>query len=226
MGPRHDLWFCACTTACLASELLVSMAPSPHLWFLHSKQRLSDPNNKSLWVPDSTCHFVHAIQSDYHQNFLSLLVPVLILGLCMRPESQVCICPRPHLRFWAHITACLAQECQDYMSSSPNLWCCAYKTETLGLELKVSFGPRHDLSFCACTTAWLAPELQGSMGPWPHLSFCACKTACLASELLVSTGKSPHLWFLDAEQRLLYQNDKSLWVPDITCHFVHANQRD
>ena len=64
MGPRTHLWFSACKTACLASELLVSMDPSPHLWFLHAKQRLLDPNNKSLWVPDITCRFVHAIQRD------------------------------------------------------------------------------------------------------------------------------------------------------------------
>ena len=50
--------------ATLAHELLVSMGPSPHLWFLHAKQRLLEPNNKSLWVPDITCRFVHAIQRD------------------------------------------------------------------------------------------------------------------------------------------------------------------
>ena len=31
------------------------------------------------------------------------------------PELQVCMDPRPHLRFSAHITACLAQEYQDCM---------------------------------------------------------------------------------------------------------------
>ena len=36
----------------------------PHLWFLHAKQRLLGPNNKSLWVPDITCRFVLAIQRD------------------------------------------------------------------------------------------------------------------------------------------------------------------
>ena len=51
-------------TACLASELLVSMDSSPHLWVLQAKQRLLDPNNKYLWVPDITCRFVHAIQRD------------------------------------------------------------------------------------------------------------------------------------------------------------------
>ena len=41
----------------------------------------------------------------------------------------------------------------------------------------------------------------------------AGNTACLASELLVSMGPSPHVRFFDAKQRLLYQNNKSLWVP-------------
>ena len=101
----------ACKTAWLASELLVSMGPSPHVWFLHAKQQLwtritslyvsqtlpvvlcmhysvsstritclyesqplsfvfacktaiLGPNNKSLWVPEITCHFEHAIQHD------------------------------------------------------------------------------------------------------------------------------------------------------------------
>ena len=64
MGPRPHLLFSACKTAFLGSELLVSMDPSHHLWFLHAKQRLLDPNNKSLYVPEITCRFVHAIQRD------------------------------------------------------------------------------------------------------------------------------------------------------------------
>ena len=77
-----------------------------------------------------------------------------------------------------------------------------------------------------CKTATFGPELQVSMGPRPHLSFCACKTARFAPELLVSMGPSPHLWFLHAKLRLLDQNHKSLWVPDLTCRFVHEKQRD
>ena len=50
------------------------------------------------------------------------------------------------------------------------------------------------------------------------------KSATLAPELQVSTGPSPHLWFLNAKQRRLNQNYKSLWVPDLTCRFVHAKQ--
>ena len=44
-------------TAWLESELLVSMRPSPYLWFLHAKQRLLDQTYKSVWVPDLICSF-------------------------------------------------------------------------------------------------------------------------------------------------------------------------
>ena len=60
-------------------------------------------------------------------------------------------------------------------------------------------------------------------GSQTSLVCCACKTACLESELLVSMDSSPHLSFSDAKHRLLDQNNKSLWVPDITCRCVHAN---
>ena len=74
-----------------------------------------------------------------------------------------------------------------------------------------------------CTTATFGAELQVSMGPRHDLSFCGCKTAWLASEILVSFGRSPHVRFLDAKQRLLDQNNKSLRVPDKSCLLCMEN---
>ena len=74
-------------TAWLASELLVSMGPRPHDWFLDAKQRLLDHNNRSVWVTNITCRFVHAKQRDYHLNYLSLWVPDLICGFCMQNSA-------------------------------------------------------------------------------------------------------------------------------------------
>ena len=123
------------------------------------------------------------------------------------------------------------------------------KSATYGPEKQVSMGLRHHLSHCECKTALLASDLLVSMCPNPHLCFFlmqysafwtrisslygsqsspaifACKTAWLASELLVFMGPSPHVWILDAKQRLLDRINKSLWVPGITCRFVHAKQR-
>ena len=39
-------------------------------------------------------------------------------------------------------------------------------------------------------------------------------------------GPFPNLWILIAKQRLLVQNYKYLWVPDLTCRFVHAKHRE
>ena len=104
MGPRHDLSFCACTTACLASELLVSMGPSPHLCFLHAKQRHLDQTYKSLRIPVLTCRFVHAIQRNYHQNYCIYGSHPFCAVFAFKTapfgaELQVSMGPRPHLWF-------------------------------------------------------------------------------------------------------------------------------
>ena len=110
------------------------------------------------------------------------------------------------------------------MGPSPNLWFLDAKLRLLDQNNKSLLIP--DISYCFVHSNYFGAELQVSVGPRPHLSLCACKTACLASELLVSMGSSPHLWIFDAKQRLLDQNYKSLWLPDLTCRFVHAKQRD
>ena len=125
-SPR--LWFCACKTATLAFELLVSMGPRPHLCFLHAKQRLLDQNNKSLWVPDITRRFVHAIQRDYNQNNLSLWIPALICGFCMQNSA-----------FWTGIT--------NLYGSQTHLSFCACNTAWLAPESLVSMGPNPYLWF-------------------------------------------------------------------------------
>ena len=182
MGPRHDLSFCACSTACLASELLVSMGPRPHLWILIVKQRLLVQNYKSLWVPDLTCCFVHAKHREWHQNYKSLWVPDL-----------TCRFVHAKQRAYIRITSLYGPQ------PSPVVFGCI--TVTFGPEQQVCMGPRHDLSFCACTTACLAAESLVSMGPPPHLCILIAKQC-----LLVQNCKS--LWvpaficdFVDAKQR-------------------------
>ena len=157
-GSQPSSVVLACKTAWLASESLVSMGPSPHVWILDAKQRLLHPNNKYLWVPDIT-------------YFL----------------------------------------CMQYGVISTRITC-LYGSQ----PLSVVFG---------CKTATFWAELQVFMGPRHDLSFCGCKTACLASEKLVTIGPSPHVWFLDSKQRLLYENNKSLRVPDQSCRFVHWKQQ-
>ena len=61
MGLRSHLWFLFAKQH-LFVQNYVSMGPRLHLWFFHAKQGLLEQNNKSLLVPDMTCHFVHVQQ--------------------------------------------------------------------------------------------------------------------------------------------------------------------
>ena len=61
-------------------------------------------------------------------------------------------------------------------------------------------------------------------GSQPSCVVFECKTATFGLELQSSVGQRPHLLFLHAKLRLLDLNNKSLWVPDMTCHFVHVQQ--
>ena len=122
-------------------------------------------------------------------------------------------------------TAWFASEWQVYRGSSPHLWLCGCKTATLGPDLQVCIGPRPHLRFWALITACLAQEQRDYIASRLHLCFCARKTATLGLELQVSVDPSPHLWFLHAKQWRLDQNNKCRCFPNMTCHFVHVQER-
>ena len=163
-------------------------------------------------------------------------------------ELQVSMCPRPHLSSCACKTACLASELLVSMGPRPNLSIFAFKTPCLALELLVSIGPSPPLWFLnAKLDYWTRiTSLYGSQiwpvvlcmqisvfttwktsvyGSLPSTVDFACKTASLCAELCVSIGPRPHLCFFLSKQRLLEWNNKSPWVPDMTCRFVHVQQR-
>ena len=104
MCPRPHLSFCACKTKWLAPEFIVSMGPSPHLWFLHAKQRLFDQNHKSLWAQTSPMVFCMQ-NSDFSIRITSLYgsQPSFSDFVCktatLGSELQVSMGPRYHLIF-------------------------------------------------------------------------------------------------------------------------------
>ena len=134
------------------------MDPSAQLGLLHAKQRLLDPNIKSLWVPDITCRFVHA-KSVISTRITSLYgsQPSSVVFACKTatfgPEIQVSMGTRPHLSFCACKTATFGTELQVSMGSSRHLWFCALKTTTLELKLHFCMGPRLHLLLCTCKAA-------------------------------------------------------------------------
>ena len=180
MSPRYNLSFCACKTAWLAPELLVSMCPSPYLWFLHAKQRILDQNFKSLWVPDlifgfcmQNSAFRNRIASLYGSQTTSVVSSthnsMLSTRLCWFQPSPVVLFMQNSV-FWSRITTLYGIQTSPVVlciqisvmstritflyGSQPLSVVFACKTATFGAELQVSMGPRHDLLFCACKTAW------------------------------------------------------------------------
>ena len=73
------------------------MCPSPHLWFLHAKQRILVQNFKSLWVPALICGFCMP-NSEFWPRITSLYgsqtSPVLV-----RNQNGV-ICTRISSVYW------------------------------------------------------------------------------------------------------------------------------
>ena len=129
----------ACKTAAFGSELQVSMGPSPPLWFLHSKQRLSDQNYKSLWVPALICAFCLQ-NSDFWVRITSLYGSQTTAVILRIPNNVISI----------RITS--------LCGSQPSSVVLAFKTASFGSELQVSMCPRLRLLICECKTSCLDPE--------------------------------------------------------------------
>ena len=122
MCPRHHLSFCACTTAWLAPEILVSMCSSPYLWFLHAKQWLLEQNYKSLWVPDLICGLWRQ-NSDFWTR---------ITNLYGSQTSPVVLCMH-------YSVISTRNTCLNVFQPLSLVFAC--KTATFGAELQVSMGP-------------------------------------------------------------------------------------
>ena len=207
------------------------MGPNPYLWFLDAKQQLMDRNNKALWVPDVTCRFVLAKRRDLHQNVKFIWVPALICVFFMQNSD-----------FMTRLTSLYGSQTSSVVLSKHNSVISTRIKRLHGFQpspvvlcmqnsdfitwITSFYGSQPSSEDFPCKPETFGPKLHDSMGPRTHLWFSAYKTACLASEILVSMGPSPQLRFLHAKQRVFDTNNKSLRVPDISCRFVQAIQRN
>ena len=143
------------------------------------------------------------------------------------------MCPRPHLWFWALITACLAQEHKAYIGSRPHLWFCACKTAPLGLKFLWVLDPT--CGFCMqnsdfwtritslyVSQTWsvivcmyksvLSIRITSLYGSQPSFVGFACKTATFAPEWQVSMGSSPHLCFFSSCKTVTLRPDLQVCI--------------
>ena len=150
MGLRPHLSLCACKTARLAPELLVSMGPCPHLWFLHAKQGLLD------------------------QNYKSLLVSALISGFCMQ-NSVICI--RLTSLYGFQLSSAVLSTHNSVLSpriwrpygSQPSPVVLCMQNRDFRTRIKSLCGSKTPPVVFSCKTGTFGPELQVSFGPSPYL---------------------------------------------------------
>ena len=127
MGASPQVWFSARKSVTLAHELLVSIGPSPHLRFLHAKQRNLD-QHASLYG-----HQTSAVVLCMQNNVISIRItslhgsqPSSVIFIFKtayyRSDLLVSIGPRPHLSFCACKTAWLASDLLVSMGPCSHAW--------------------------------------------------------------------------------------------------------
>ena len=150
-------------------------------------------------------------------------------------ELQVSMDPRPHLSFCVSqpSSVVLCTHNSGIMTRINSLY--GSQTSPVVLCKQRSMISTRITSLHGSQTSPVVLRMQNNVisirntslyGSLPSYAVFASETATLGPELQVSLGPRPHLWFFQAKQRLLDQNYKFLWVPELTCHFVRAKQHD
>ena len=170
IGPRHHLSFCACNTAWLAPESLVSMGPRGFCM-----------QNSDFWIRITSL-------------YVSLTWPAI---LCVY-KGVLSI----------RITSLYWSKTLPVVLCMQNSVICTRMTSLYGFQPSSVVLCMQNSNFRTTHTSMYVSQTS-SVVFW-------CKTAPFEPEKHVSMGLSPHLWFLDAKQRLLDYNNKSLMVPHIT----------
>ena len=184
MGPRPQMSFCACKTTWLASELLVSMGPSPHLWFLDAQQRLLDQNYKSLSPRPHILFFFWIQNSAFSTRFASLYGSL---------PSSVVLCIHN-----SDITTRINS--LNGSQTSPVVLC--MQTSVISTRMTSLHGSQTSRVVLCMQNKVISIRNTSLYRSQPSFVVFACKTATLGPELIVSMDPSPHLWFSHAKQRL------------------------
>ena len=131
--------FCAWKTATLAPELLVSMCPSSHLWFLHAKQRILDQNFNSLCVAALICSFCMP-NSEFWPRITSLYGSQTSPALVCNQNGV--ICTRISSLYWSE--------------TSPVIFC--MQNSVPSIKITSLYGSQPSSVVFTCKTATFGPE--------------------------------------------------------------------
>ena len=146
---------------------MVSKVPSPHMWFLHAKQRLWTKITSLYWSQTSPVAL-------YMQNCVfSTLITSLYDSL---PSSVGFACTSPVI-FWVQNNAiCTGITCFCGSQTSPVVLCIELQNSVPSIRFTSLYAsPPSSVDF-ECKTLSFGTEFYVSMGPRPHLLLYGCKT--------------------------------------------------
>ena len=203
MGPRPHLWFSVCKTACLASESLVSMGPSPHL--------CSCIQNSDFWTRITNLYG-------------SQTSPVV---LC-RQYSVISTCfygSQPLSVVFACITTTFGPEYKSLWV--PDLTCrFCMQNSAFWIRKKSLYGFQIWLIVLCMYSSVLSNRITSLYGSPPSSVVLIAKQRLLGQNYKSLLVPVVTCRFVQAICRDEHQNYKSILVPDPTCHFVYAKQGD
>ena len=179
--------FCAWKTATLAHELLVSMCPCLHLWFLHAKQRILDQNFKSLWVPALICGFCMP-NSEFWPRITSLYGPQTSPALVC--DQNGVICTRISSLYWFQPSSVvLCWQNSDFRTRLTSLYgsqtsSVVLSTHNSVLSTRINRLYWFQLSpvVLCMQNSLLSIRITSLHGSQPSCVFFACKTATFGTD--------------------------------------------
>ena len=203
MGPRHDLSFCACETAWLASSLYGSQPASV----------VFACKTAPFWA-----EYQISMGPRHDLSFCACKTASLAseLLVSMGPSPHVCfldakqrLLDRKNKSLWVPDITCRFVDAKqrDLQQNDKSIWVpaliCDFFMQNSDFMTRLTslYGSKTSSVVFACKTATYGPECE---------SLCVPDFTCR---------------FVHAKQRDLHQNDKLTWFTALICGFVHAKQR-
>ena len=163
------------------------MCPSPHLWFLHAKQRILYQNFKSLWVPALICGFCMP-NSEFWLRITSIYGSQTSPSLLYNQNGV--ICTRISSLYWfqpSSVVVCLQNS--DFRTRLASLYgsqtsSVVLSTHNSVLSTRMNRLYRFQLSpvVLFMQNSVLIIRITSLHGSQPSCVFFACKTATFGPE--------------------------------------------
>ena len=228
MSPRPNLSFCACKTVWFAPEWQVYMSSSPHLRFFFMQNSDFRTRLTSLYWSHTS-----SVVLNTHHSMLSTRIKRLYgfqpspVVSCMQISD---FNTRMASRYGFELSSVvLFMQNSDFKTnlywSQPSSVVFACKTATFGPAYKSLWVP--DIT-CRFVHAKQRDEHLNYLSLCVPALFCGfcVQNRAFWTRITSLHGSQTSSVVFERKTSTFWQAYKSLWVPDITCRFVLAKQRD